>query len=98
MTAWLSPYREFVDDSVCVADAHCTAVGLALPQNQCMSIPDAVWAGHLPHHIGIDHTFFLAKKYNRKLTKQHVKDVVDSCIECQRVDPELLVNCDHHVS
>ena len=44
------------------------------------SLEDAIWAAHLPHHLGIDRTFYL---------REQVKQELAGCEACQRIDPAL---------
>ena len=50
---------------------------------------DAIWAAHLPHHLGIDRTLFLARQINSNLSRQQVKQELAGCEACQRIDPAL---------
>ena len=50
---------------------------------------DAIWAAHLPHHLGIDRTLFLARQINSNLSRQQVKQELAGCEACQRMDPAL---------
>jgi len=53
------------------------------------SIEDAVWAAHLPHHLGIDRTLYLAKPIRVDLSQEQVKSKLAGCEACQRIDPAL---------
>ncbi|KAG1714250.1 Protein DDI1 2 [Nymphon striatum] len=37
------------------------------------SVEDAIWAAHLPHHLGVDRTLYLARQIRRNLTREQVK-------------------------
>lgn len=50
---------------------------------------DAIWAAHLPHHLGIDRTLFLARQIDSGLSRQQVKRDLAGCEACQRIDPAL---------
>ena len=51
------------------------------------SLKDAIWAAHLPHHLGVDRTFYLAKRIKQGLTRDQVKRAITGCETCQRIDP-----------
>ena len=76
--AWLR-HRE-----VCQFDAEVTA---ALSTGE--SVEDAIWAAHLPHHLGIDRTLYIAKRIESDLSREQVKLELAGCQACQRVDPAL---------
>ena len=42
---------------------------------------------HDRHHMGVERTWFLAKKIDPSVTKNKVKEVVKNCIRCQSIDP-----------
>ena len=48
---------------------------------------DAIWAAHLPHHLGVDRTFYLAKQIRNDLSRDQVKREIAGCDACQRIDP-----------
>lgn len=48
---------------------------------------DAIWAAHLPHHLGVDRTFYLVKQIRSDLTRDQVKSEISGCEACQRIDP-----------
>ena len=75
---WLS-YREPGDKSVAVTAALATG----------QSREDAIWAAHLPHHLGIDRTFYLVKQIRGDLSRDQVKRELAGCEVCQRIDPAL---------
>lgn len=50
---------------------------------------DAIWAAHLPHHFGVDRTFYLLGQIRRDVPKERVKRVLATCETCQRIDPSL---------
>ena len=54
---WLG-YRETGEEAVSVVAAIATGEGPG----------DAIWAAHLPHHLGIDRTLFLARQIDYNLT------------------------------
>ncbi|KAG1664598.1 N-acetylglucosamine-6-sulfatase [Nymphon striatum] len=37
------------------------------------SVEDAIWAAHLPHHLGVDRTLYLARQIRSNLTREQVK-------------------------
>ncbi|KAG1712190.1 hypothetical protein GQR58_002379 [Nymphon striatum] len=51
------------------------------------SVEDAIWAAHLPHHLGVDRTLYLARQIRRNLTREQVKRELVGCEACQRIDP-----------
>ena len=51
------------------------------------SLEDAIWVAHLPHHLGIDRTLFLARQIDSNLTCHQVKRELVGCEACQRIDP-----------
>ncbi|KAG1706946.1 hypothetical protein GQR58_003572 [Nymphon striatum] len=51
------------------------------------SVEDAIWAAHLPHHLGVDQTLYLARQIRSNLTREHVKRELVGCEACQRIDP-----------
>ena len=75
---WLG-YRDTGEEAVSVIAAIATGEGLE----------DAIWAAHLPHHLGIDRTLFLAWQIDCNLTRQQVKQELTGCEACQRIDPAL---------
>lgn len=52
---------------------------------------DAIWAAHLPHHLGVDRTFYLLKQIRSDLSRDQVKRVISGCEACQRIDPAMRV-------
>ena len=42
---------------------------------------------HDRHHMGVERTWFLAKKIDPSVSKDSVKEVVKSCERCQSIDP-----------
>jgi transposase InsO family protein/ribonuclease HI len=50
---------------------------------------DAIWAAHLPHHLGVDRTLFLAQQIRSDLTREQVRKELAGCEACQRIDPAL---------
>ena len=75
---WLS-YQES-DDSETVR-----TVSAALSTGK--TLKDAIWAAHLPHHFGVDRTFYLGKQIRLNLTRDQVKREIEGCEECLRIDP-----------
>ena len=75
---WLG-YRETGEEAVSVVAASATGEG---PE-------DAIWAAHLPHHLGIDRTLFLARQIDCNLTRQQVKQELAGCEACQRIEAAL---------
>ena len=61
------------------------SAALATGQSQ----EDAIWAAHLPHHLGIDRTLYLVRQIRGDLTRSQVKDELAGCEVCQRIDPAL---------
>ena len=53
------------------------------------SAEDAIWAAHLPHHLGIDRTFYLVQQIRSDLDRDQVKRELAGCEVCQRIDPAL---------
>ncbi|XP_067940572.1 uncharacterized protein [Watersipora subatra] len=53
------------------------------------SLGDAVWAAHLPHHLGVKRTLYLAQQVRSDLTWEQVKRKLAGCKVCQRIDPAL---------
>ncbi|KAG1671666.1 hypothetical protein GQR58_016346 [Nymphon striatum] len=51
------------------------------------SVEDAIWAAHLPHHLGVDRTLYLARQIRSNLTREQVKRELVGCEACQRIDP-----------
>ena len=51
------------------------------------SVQDAIWSVHLPHHFGVDRTYFLAKRVRPDLTRDQVKQAIAGCEACLRIDP-----------
>ncbi|XP_067930843.1 uncharacterized protein [Watersipora subatra] len=51
------------------------------------TLGDAVWAAHLPHHLGVERTLYLAQQVRSDLTREQVKRELAGCEACQRVDP-----------
>ena len=49
----------------------------------CVSIK----AIHVVHHLGIDRTHYLAKLEDPEVTRGKVADVINSCMQCQSIDP-----------
>ena len=52
---------------------------------------DAVWAAHLPHHLGVDRTTYLARQIRGDVTKVQVRKELAKCDACARIDPALRV-------
>jgi len=75
---WLN-YRDAEPEAV----AHGVSAALATGE----SCEDAIWAAHLPHHLGIDRTFYLVKQIRSDLTRDQVKREIAGCEACQRIDP-----------
>ena len=51
---------------------------------------DAIWVTHLPHHLGINRTLFLAQQINGDLSRQQVKkELMQGCKARQQIDPAL---------
>ena len=42
---------------------------------------------HDQHHMGVERTWFLAKKVDPSVSKETVKKVVRQCVDCQCIDP-----------
>lgn len=53
------------------------------------TVTDAIWAAHLPHHLGVDRTLYLGKQIRSDLTRDQVKRVIAGCEACQRIDPAM---------
>jgi len=53
------------------------------------SVEDAIWAAHLPDHLGVDRMLYLARQTRRDLSREQVKRELAGCETCQRVDPAL---------
>ncbi|KAG1680249.1 hypothetical protein GQR58_012484 [Nymphon striatum] len=51
------------------------------------SVEDAIWAAHLPHHLGVDRTLYLARQIRSNLAREQVKRELVGCEACQRIDP-----------
>ncbi|KAG1670332.1 hypothetical protein GQR58_016949 [Nymphon striatum] len=51
------------------------------------SVEDAIWATHLPHHLGVDRTLYLARQIRSNLTREQVKRELVGCEACERIDP-----------
>ena len=43
--------------------------------------------GHLPHHLGVDRTLYLAKQIRSEVSRDMVKRVLQGCEPCGRIDP-----------
>lgn len=52
----------------------------------CMTV-DEVRDLHDSHHMGVERTWFLAKRVDDKIPKEVVKMVVKQCNQCQTIDP-----------
>lgn len=65
------------------------AVSLSAAIATGTSLEDAIWAAHLPHHLGIDRTFYLAQQIRKDLSRDQVKQELASCEACQSIDPAL---------
>ena len=52
----------------------------------CMSVEE-VRSMHRQHHMGVERTWFLAKKVDPDVSKDTVKRVVRQCEPCQSIDP-----------
>ena len=50
---------------------------------------EAIRAAHLPHHLGVDRTFYLTKRVRSDLTCDMVKRDISWCKVCQRIDPAM---------
>ena len=48
---------------------------------------DGVKQMHEQHHMGVERTWFLAKKFDSSVSKETVKKVVKQCVDCQCIDP-----------
>ena len=68
----------------CETGEAAASVVAAIPTGE--SPKDAIWAAHLPHHLGIDRTLFLARQINSNLSRQQVKQELAGCEACQRID------------
>lgn len=75
---WLSYHKSEDFDAV-------GTVSAALSTGE--TLEDAIWAAHLPHHFGVDRTFYLVKQIRSDLTRDQVKREIAGCEECLRIDP-----------
>ena len=48
---------------------------------------------HTDHHMGVERTWYLAKKIDGTVDKETVKKVVRQCQQCQSIDPAPTVHC-----
>ena len=48
--------------------------------------------GHDAHHMGVERTLFLARKVDPAVTKEEVKKIVQSCEQCQSINPAPVVH------
>ena len=78
------PKRWLGHQEACDLNAEVTA---ALSTGE--SVEDAIWAAHLPHHLGIDRTLYLARQIRSDLSREQIKRELAGCEACQRVDPAL---------
>jgi len=53
----------------------------------CVSASATVKQLHDKHHMGVERTWYLAKKVDPQITKEQVKRVVKNCERCSRIDP-----------
>ncbi|XP_067949793.1 uncharacterized protein [Watersipora subatra] len=65
----------------------CEAESMAAAIFTGETLGDAVWAAHLPHHLGVERTLYLAQQVRSDLTREQVKRELAGCEACQRVDP-----------
>ena len=69
--SWLNSRQESSDETVNV-----TAIA-----------SDDLRTMHNMHHMGVDRTLFLAKKIAPEVNRNDVKKIVQSCQQCQSIDP-----------
>ena len=50
---------------------------------------DAIWSAHLPHHLGVERTLYLARQIRGDLTRSEVDREVAKCDRCRSIDPAL---------
>ena len=72
-------HRESIEDK--------TGAVLAAPLATVDSCEEAIWMGHLPHHLGVDRTLYLAKQIRSEVSRDMVKRVLQGCEPCGRIDP-----------
>ena len=48
-----------------------------------------IWEAHLPHHFGVDRTWYLAKQVSPGIPRKAVKLEVAKCDTCRQIDPPL---------
>ena len=53
------------------------------------TLHDAVRAAHLPHHLGVDRSWYLAKQIRPDLSRKQVQREIAHCEECQRIEPAM---------
>ena len=78
MQKWLK-YRDVVEDDEAPEVSAAIATGT--------SCEDAIWAAHLPHHFGVERTFYLVKQFRSDLSRDQVGRLLAGCEACQRIDP-----------
>ena len=69
--------------------------GLAKPES--VSVATDVETMHAAHHMGVERSWYLAKKVNPEVPKDEVKKAVKKCEECQRIDPEPKIHHGGHL-
>ncbi|XP_067931421.1 uncharacterized protein [Watersipora subatra] len=70
-------------------EAACEAAEVSAAIVSGESPEDAIWAAHLPHHLGVDRTLYLAQQIRKDLSWEQVKTNLAGCEACQCIDPAL---------
>ena len=47
---------------------------------------------HDMHHLGVDRTLYLARKMSPEVSREDVKKIVQTCEQCQSIDPAPVVH------
>ena len=64
---------------------------IAVRMGDSRTTRDVIKAAHLPHHLGVERTLYLAKKISGTVSRRQVQEALSQCEPCQRIDPSLRV-------
>jgi ribonuclease HI len=81
MTRVIQRWLNYRDSGEVATEAPVAAI------NTGRSCEEAIWAAHLPHHLGAHRTHFLSKMIKKDVRLEEVKRVLSGCEKCQSIDP-----------
>lgn len=60
---------------------------LQTTSDACLCLTTFVQQVHSRHHLGVDRTYYLAKKEDPSITRKEVEDCIQKCHQCKSIDP-----------